>query len=362
VAEQNKASAVDFEVVCNNSTVEPTHLSSFTVDLDFSQPDLCSIVVRNEGNLYSAGAKKIDLESPIEIKAGENKPIIFQGKVIGLEPIYAADRENTLVIRGIGALHQLLRGTKSKTYMNQTDADIVHSVAGDLGLSIKCGPNASKAPREHVYQHNQADLEFLRIRAARLGYEIWIDSGSLYFDDPKNVIIETVKLRYGDAKEMKDDEVFLKHFSPKISSTAVVQSVTVRGWDAKNKTEIVGTATAGNSSLGGNNAAVASSVNTETFEVDHPIADREEAENIAKAKLAESMMGYITGNGECRGTPNIKPGVIVDVTVNTDNVPDRFNGKYMVVGATHRYSHSRGGGNHGGYITSIRVRRDAENK
>ena len=99
--------------------------------------------------------------------------------------------------------------------------------------------------------------------------------------------------------------------------------------------------------------------NIKSFAVDHPIYSVEEANKIAEAKVNEAMMSYITGEGECRGTPDIKLGAVVTITVNPDKQGDRFNGKYMVVGCSHRYSHTKIGDS-GGYVTAFRVQRDAE--
>lgn len=361
MAEQNRASAVGFTVTCG-SEIDAHHLVSFAVDLDLGQPDLCSVTIRNENHKYSAGDGKIELGAATEVKIGTNNAVVFKGEVVALEPIYTAEAENILVVRAFNRLHRLLRGTKSRTFLNQSDQDIVSKIAGEHGLSPKCGSD-TKITHEHVYQHNQTDLEFLRVRAARIGYEVWVEDRDLYFDVPKKDADSGIKLRYGDAESsVQSGEIFLKRFAPRMSSAGVVEKVTVRGWNPLKKEEIVGEATPTSSKLGSKPAHSATSPafgSILSFEVDHPIFSVEEAKAIAEAKLADAMMGYITGDGECRGTPEIKPGVVITITVNSDKQDDRFNGKYMVIGASHQYTHAKTGAQ-GGYVTSIRVNRDAE--
>ena len=361
MAEQNKASAVGFEVIVKQK-VDEKNLVSFAVDQDLGQPDMCSVTVRNEHHEYTGGGMKISLGDSVEIKAGEQNTAIFKGEVVGLEPVYQANGENVLVVRAFNRLHRLLRGAKSRTFLNRSDQDIVNTVAGDHGLNPNCGSD-TKITHEHVYQHNQTDLEFLRVRAARIGYEVWVEDKELYFDAPRADRDSGIKLRYGDAEtSARSGEVFLKRFAPRMSSAAVVEKVTVRGWNPLKKQEIVGEATPKGSKLGSTGADAATKKafgQIITFEVDHPIFSVEEAKAIAEAKLAEAMMGYLTGDGECRGTPGIKPGVVVTITVNPDDASDRFNGKYMVVGASHRYSHAKFGDT-GGLVTNLRVNRDAE--
>lgn len=358
MAEQNIASAVGITVTCG-SEIEGTHLVSFIIDQDLGQPDMCAVTVRNEDNKYSL---QIKLGDNVEVRAGDGEGTrIFTGEVVGLEPVYKANGENTLTVRAFNRMHRLLRGRKSKTFLEQSDQDIASAIAGEHNLSPQTG-SQPKITHKHVYQHNQTDLEFLRVRAARLGFDVWVDDKTLHFEQPKSDVDSGIKLRYGEAgASAESGAIFLKYFTPRMSGTGVVKSVTARGWNPEKKEEIVGEAQAKPSKLGKTSADQAVGVfgQATTFEVDHPIFSVEEAKAIAEAKLRESMMSYMTGEGECRGSPEIKPGIVVTMTVNPDKADDRFNGKYLVTGTTHRYSNPTRG-DAGGYVTSFRVCRDAE--
>lgn len=357
MAQQNIASAVAFKVKCGGREVDPQHLVAFSIDQDLGQPDMCTVTIRNETNEYSNSLKVAD---PVEISAGENaSTMIFSGEVVGLEPAFKANGENTVTLRAFNRLHRLVRGRKSKTFLDRSDKQIVEAIAGEHQLSPKCGP--ASIVHKHVYQHNQTDLEFLRVRAARLGYEVWVEDKTLYFDQPKSDVDSGVKMLYSSAKSAGQNAIFLKYFQPRMSSTGVVNAVTVRGWNPEKKEEIVGEAKAEASKLGKTSAdkAAGDLGSKATFEVDHPIFSKEEAEAIAKAKLREAMMGFMTGEGECRGSPEVKIGIVVTITVNPDTPGDRFNGKYLVTGVSHRYSNPTRGDS-GGYVTAFRVCRDAE--
>jgi phage protein D len=89
--------------------------------------------------------------------------------------------------------------------------------------------------------------------------------------------------------------------------------------------------------------------------VDLPLESKEEAQAIADGRMRAAMMNYITGEGLCRGTPEIKLGVVVEIVVNPDG-KDRFNGKYVITGTSHQYRGSQGGG----YLTGFKFRRDAD--
>ena len=74
-----------------------------------------------------------------------------------------------------------------------------------------------------------------------------------------------------------------------------------------------------------------------------------EADQIAKAELNKAALDFITGDGVCAGRPDLMSGKVVKL----DGLDKRFNGRYYVTGATHRYTPTRG------YRTFFRVRRNA---
>jgi phage protein D len=232
----------------------------------------------------------------------------------------------------------------------------VSSICGAYGLSAQSGTDP-KITHEHMYQHNQTDLEFVRVRAARLGFSVWCDDTKLYFDAPKLDVDSGIELKLDEGGEHH-----LKTFHVRLSSANVLKKVTVRGWDPKKKEEIVGDASAASSPLGSTGAASGAGDlgQTETFTVDHPIFSVEEAKAIAKAKLSENNLCYMTGEAECRGHGAYKPSIVVKVTIDTDNTDNRFNGKYLVTGVTHKYTHGSGGNASGGFVSLLRVQRDAE--
>jgi phage protein D len=87
-------------------------------------------------------------------------------------------------------------------------------------------------------------------------------------------------------------------------------------------------------------------------DVDVPIFSKEQADKVAASLLEERLMGFITGEAVCAGNPDIKPGVIVEVSVGSK----RFDGKYYVVAVRHRYMHS---GPEHGLRTLFKFKRDA---
>jgi uncharacterized protein len=357
-AASQSAFSTDIDVFFDGTEVDDADVISFVVERDLGQPDMAVITLRNDHHKHT---KDRNPAQPVEIKAGgaeegAPKTVMFKGEIVGIEPSYKAQGDSRVVIRAFNKMHRMLRGKKSKTWQDQSDQDIVSSIVGAHGLSAQCGSDP-KITHVHVYQHNQTDLEFIRVRAARLGFTVWCDDTKLYFDKPKTDQDSGIELKIEEAAEHH-----LKAFHARVSAANVVNKVTVRGWDPKKKEEIVGEATAASSRLGSTNASSAAKElgTAVTFTVDHPIYSVAEAQAIAKSKLGEHMMSYLTGEAECRGHGAYKPGIVVKITVNADTPDDRFNGKYLVTGVTHKYTHGTGGNATGGFVSVLRVSRDAE--
>ena len=351
----------DVYVSCGSiKPVADADIHSLVVDQDVDQPDMCVLTVNNASHRYS---NDVRLGDELEVKiGGSGGTSIFKGEVVGLEPLYKTGGESKCIVRAFNRLHRLLRGKKSRTFVDKKDSDIAQTIASDNGLTAQV--NATQVANKHIYQHNQTDLEFLRLLAARNGYEVLVEDKTLHFRKPRPDKDSGVELSINE----KGGGVTLKSFTPRLSSATMVHEVEVRSWNPEKKEEIVARASAQNSSLGqkGGAANTTEAFGSKVhFTVDHPVTSLEEAQKMAEAKLSAILMSYIQGDGLAIGHPHLKAGIVVKVTVNPDQATDRFNGKYYVVGASHRYSHSGtggGGGSQGGggYVTAIRVRRDAE--
>jgi len=364
----NTSTAVDFDVTIGGAKIPNNDVMIICVDQDLMQPAMCVVTLRNKLSQYNDKHKPGDT---VEVKMGGgtrrndagsgsgDKATIFKGEIVGIESAYKQGGDPKLSIRAFDKLHRLLRGKKSKTYQKQTDQDIASAIASKHGLSAVCG-SSPKIKHDHVYQHNQTDLEFLRSRAARLGYSLWVEDTKMFFDAPKLDADSGLEFVLDQQpKGGKGDK--LKGFHGRMSNAQVVKKVTVRGWNPEKKEEIVGEESAASSPLGSSNAAssLADFGEVVTFTCDHPIFSVEEAKAIAKAKLGEAAMSFLTAEAEAMGNAGIKAGIVVKIKVNLDTATDRFNGKYLVSGCTHRYSADNKGGE-GGYSTFMRLSRDAE--
>jgi len=280
---------------------------------------------------------------------GRTLKTMIEGEITGMEVFFSSRGPETLVLQGYDRHHRLRRGRKSRTFQNMTDWDIAQKIAGEHGLSPKSGDPPS-IRYEHLYQNNQTDLDFLKMRATRIGHEVEIENTNLYFRKSQEARSKIATLTWGDP-----DDQDLISFSPRLSTANQVSEVTVRGWNPKDKKEIVGTARVGDETTrmagttSGGQAATKAFGTVKTVVVDHPIFDQREADALARARFNDLSLSYITGDGVCIGNPDIRAGEVIEVK----GFGRRFSGLYYVVSSTHACGRGAGG-----YRTEFSVRRN----
>lgn len=329
-----------------------TDLQSLIIERDMFQPDMATMVLNNQGGKYSIWS----IGSELEVCIGDdNGTSVYKGEVIGLDAAYRGGDQSRISIRAMNRFHRLLRDRKSRTFTDKTDEEILSQVVQDSGLTLEWG--GESITYKHVYQHNQTNMEFLRTRAARMGCHVWCVDKKVFIKPPDLQQQPAVKLSTSRADANAPS---IKSFTPRLSTASILKKVTVKGWNPETKELIVGQSSAQNSRLGPTNAVggAGTLAPEETFTVDHPIWSKQEADALAKARLVDLSLTYITGECEITMDPARTLGEVVSITVNEeaetkDNDP--FNGRYYVMGVTHRMGKKKDG-----YTTVLRLARDAQ--
>jgi len=196
----------------------------------------------------------------------------------------------------------------------------------------------------YVAQANQTDWAFLRERAARIGYEVFVRDKVLYFRPPAAAAKAQQTLRLdGDVTE----------FRPRLSTVGQVGEVTVRGWDLKAKQAVVGRAATGQeiSGMGGTRTgpktADTAFGRSTTARVDLGPAVKADADMIALGDFTVGALGFVRATVECGGRPAFRGGTVVEI----DGAGTRFSGPYYVTTVTHVLDAQ------GGYRTTLTAER-----
>ncbi|MBA3820765.1 MAG: hypothetical protein H0X17_17875 [Deltaproteobacteria bacterium] len=344
------AAAPNVDVFIDGVEVEDANFISYIVERDMYQPDMAAAVLSNQNDIYASNVK---VGSELEIKVSDGKSI-YKGEIIGLEPVYKGGEPTRLLVRAMNKLHRLRRIRKSLTFTEKTDKQILSQIVKDADLTLDWKHEKS-ITYKHVYQHNLSGLEFVRQRAARMGCHVWCVDSTLFVKEPDFSASSGIKVSV-------DQGGNLRSFTPRISSANVVKKVTVKGWNPETKELITGEATASASPLGSQGCVEACGKHggEESITVDQPIWSKEEADAIAKAKLRDMNMSFLTGEAEMAGNPDIDVGKVIEIVANAMSSSDPFNGRYYVMGVTHRHTMPKG--NEGGYATIVKFARDAVKK
>jgi phage protein D len=233
---------------------------------------------------------------------------------------------------------------KTRSFTNVKDSDIASQLAASAGLKPQV--EDSKVTLPYVLQHSQTDLEFLLARARRIHYEVVVEDRSLIYRSREIGKSAELTLRR---------EIELLEFRPRLSTMGQVQEVVVKGWDPKDKKEIVGRSGTGDEgSLMAGKTSGAASVNSifgssGGASVRAPVQSQGDADLMAKQRFVEMALGYIRGDGLCIGDPRMRAGVVVKI----EGVGERFSGLYYVTSTEQRFSLAKG------YRTRFAARRNS---
>jgi phage protein D len=273
--------------------------------------------------------------NPVKIEMGYHNHLkaLFSGEITGLEPEFLEARPPTLTVRGYDRRHRLMHQRKTRSFTNLKDSDIASQMAREAGLKPEV--EDSKVMLPYVLQHNQTDLEFLLARAKRIEYEVVAEDSSLLFRPRKIEKSAAVSLRLN---------IELLEFRPRMTTMGQVQEFTVRGWNPKDKKEIIARSAAGDEStvMGGKISGPANVQqlfsNTGSMRVTMPVQSQEEADQMAKRGFSEMALGHIRAEGVCIGDPELRAGTIVKV----EGIGERFSGLYYLCSTEHRFSMRKG--------------------
>ncbi|BAZ41841.1 Rhs element Vgr protein [Calothrix sp. NIES-4101] len=261
------------------------------------------------------------------------KSTLIKGEITAIEAQFNSESQAPILVRGYDISHRLHRGRYNRSFQNMTDTDIVKNIIGEVGITAGTidntgGPYGFGDPVGYTFQENQTNMEFLRERAARNGFELFVQDGKLYFRKP--VAGGSLSLKW-----LKD----ITHFHVRVSSAEQVSAVQVRGWDYQKKEAIVSNQTS-------QNAQVVTSINQGKGEdsihefnknptmivVDRPISSQKESDAIAQSIFNELSGEFVQADAKAEGNPAIRPGKVV-----TLQDMGKYSGKYYITETRHLF-------------------------
>ncbi|MEM0981452.1 MAG: type IV secretion protein Rhs, partial [Cyanobacteria bacterium P01_H01_bin.58] len=301
--------------------------------------------------------------------------IIIVGEITAIETHFTHQTKAPILIRGYDISHRLHRGRHNRSFQNKTDSDLVKQLCREVGIEAPDDTvKPSGHPHEYLFQENQSNMAFLRDRAARIGFELFVQGQQMHFRPP--TAGEVLELQW-----LRD----LESFRVRVASAEQVSAVEVRGWDYRRESnqEIVEriprhgappppprspfTPNSNNrrdrrqsippspfnrplppdrarphpqqdevlteTEFGQGDRAARLNDNTpppNLFVVDKPVFSNEEAERLATALWNEVGGEFVQADARAPGNPAIRVGKMVDL----QNM-GRYTGRYYVTEARH---------------------------
>jgi len=309
----------DCKVTVDGAELKPEDraaLSRAIVDLDvdlfaecallFTDPDLRLIC----GNVFEAG-KAVRVALGFGAKKGQ----VFEGEVVALEPQFRRDRPAALRVICFDRLHRLGLAHETRTYNNADASDVTTKIAQEHGLSAE----APKGTKAHALQNNVTDATFLRRIAQMEGNHVRVEGTKLVIGPPPNASRITLSPGVG-----------LKSLRVKLRTEKNLGEVSVHGWDAQNKREIVGTVKhqpadsrvpkgTGTLSLSGHDASP---------------PDVATAEAMARGRIRKLSEGTVTVEGTMIGDPEAVPGAVLSL----EDIGAGEDGTYRIEHARHEFN------------------------
>jgi len=316
-----------------------------SVEESLHRPGMFILVIHND---YHAGSDKDNrwkykelLQIGKSIKIGfthslksdddaddeSSKHPLIEGEITAIETSFTEKSQAPIIVRGYDVSHRLYRGCYNRSFQNMTDSDIVKKIAKEVGIPIGKVDNTS-IPHEYIFQSNQNNMEFLRERATRQGFELYIQDGKIYFRKPK--YDTDLKLKWLEE---------IHRFRVRVTSAEQVKEVEVRGWDYSKKRPIIATKnkpeliTKTKNGIGSETNDKFNQLPTpRMIVVDKPVFNPKEADVIAQALCDELGGQFVYADAKAEGNTEIRTGRVVEL-----EQMGQHDGKYYITETRHLY-------------------------
>ncbi|MET0422238.1 MAG: phage baseplate assembly protein V, partial [Actinoplanes sp.] len=194
--------------------------------------------------------------------------------------------------------------------------------------------DSTGATHDYVLQAGETDYAFLRRRAARIGFDVWVSEKTFYFKRTPRSAATPPKLTYGKN---------LSRFSVRFSAAERGDEVEIRGWDQLGKEPILGRADRTDPGTDAPAAQELSDAARRSFgrvkrnAGQFPVTDQAEADALASALLLRASGEEAVLRGEATGDPLIGAGAKVRI----EGIGSRMTGDWRVTGVEHSYGAAR---------------------
>lgn len=269
----------------------------------------------------------------IEIAIGYHakSKTIFKGLIVKHAIRAAKGQHSSLTIEAKDKAFKLARARKSLGFADQTDAEIIKSIAQSCGYSGgDLDIDAGTLHHKEMMQYNTMDWDFIVSRAEMNGMLVLTDENKLVIKSPDTNQEPVKEITYG---------IDVLEFESEIDAGDQLKQVKSHAWDYKAQEQSDSPEANIQFKESGNLKAedLAERMGNTGYDLYHsgnlPAAELKAWSN---AQLLKSRLAKTAGVITLRGTTDIKVGQLIKLT----GFSKRFNGNVLVTGIRHSYAES----------------------
>ena len=291
--------------------------------------------VNDATKLIKPGAK-------LELSGGFNSNLrqVFYGYVDDYAIQFDQEGTPYIKVNGLDGLGYLMNMCEPFYAGDRKPQQIVKSVlqkCKDAGYAREISVGELEGFETPIIKEQMDDWKFLQLMAQRYGASLFAVNGELIFDNVMTKTSPILTLTIGRN---------LRSFTRRVSLAHQVGKVEIFGRDV-NQNAIQGSASTVTVGGKGKTAAewvtgLEKSVLRERSEY---VRTKKECMLLAQNRLNSIAMGFVSGEGECLGLPELIPGRYLEI----DGGDDTTNGTYFITKVIHKF-------NQDGYTTVFEVK------
>jgi phage protein D len=265
------------------------------------------------------------------VKLGDDT--LFEGRILGLQAGFGEGSPPTLRVLADDSLQDLRMTRRTRSFADQTDADVARSIAGHHGLDAQV--DAPGPTHRHLAQVNQSDLAFLHERARAIDAELWVQGRTLHFQARRLREAGRLTLAWGGQ---------LRRFDVTADLALQRTEVAASGWDVGAKQAVRAVAGAGalGAELGNDDSGIAilgQSLGARTETLAHAApASEAEARALAEAALRLAARRFVRGQGAAEPQAALRVGTELQL----GGLGPLFSGRYVATAVHHRFDTHHG--------------------
>lgn len=328
---------VNFKILLNGSAINGEYrIVSLYASKSFNKISYAKIVIADgDPSLqdFAISSKEDALVpgSEIEIAIGYHSKAatIFKGIIVKHALQATKGTHSSLTIEARDKAVKLTKGRKSIGFVDQTDTDIIESVAKKCGYSSSdLDLEATKIKHKEMLQYNAIDWDFIVSRAEMNGMLVLTEENKLIIKSPDTYQKEAKEIVYG---------VDILEFRSEIDANDQVNQVKSHSWNYKEQELLDSEEASIQFKESGNLKAadLASALGAGEYDLYHSgNLTKEELKAWSNAQLLKSRLSKTTGVLTLKGITEIKVGQVIKLS----GFSKRFNGNVLVTGIRHHYA------------------------